>query len=73
MHPGSSGGPLKEGFDTRPGKVEIYSETLEKMGYDALPTFEEPLQSRLSRPELAKLYPLTMISYRTNPYTVAIF
>ena len=58
---------LKEGFDTPSGKVEIYSETLAKMGYDPLPTFEEPRQSRLSRPDLAEQFPLTMMSYRTNP------
>jgi anaerobic selenocysteine-containing dehydrogenase len=60
---------LKEGFDTPSGKVEIYSEALAKMGYDPLPTFEEPRQSRLSRPDLAARYPLTMMSYRINAYT----
>jgi len=38
----------KEGFeklDTRSGKVEIYSQTLEKLGYPAIPRWEDPLVS----------------------------
>ena len=69
MHPGSSGSISRRGSTPRPERWRSTQKHWEKMGYDPLPTFEEPLQSRLSRPELAKLYPLTMISYRTNPYT----
>jgi thiosulfate reductase / polysulfide reductase chain A len=38
----------KEGFgklDTPSGKVEIYSQTLEKLGYPAIPRWEDPLVS----------------------------
>jgi thiosulfate reductase / polysulfide reductase chain A len=38
----------KEGFDkldTSSGKVEIYSQTLEKLGYSPIPRWEEPLVS----------------------------
>ena len=60
---------LKEGFDTPSKKVEIYSETMKKFGYDPLPTFQEPLDSPLSRPELAEGYPLTMVNYKINSFT----
>ena len=40
------GSPWKEGFEklsTPSGKVEIYSQTLEKLGYPPIPRWEEPL------------------------------
>ncbi len=42
------GEPWKEGFDkldTPSGKVEIYSSTLEKLGFPPIPRWEEPLVS----------------------------
>ncbi len=48
----------RRGFATPTKKVEIYSTTLEQFGYDALPTFEEPEESHISQPDLAKDYPL---------------
>ena len=54
-------GTLREkGFPTPSGKVEIYSETLEKFGYDPLPTYDEPFESPVSTPDLAKEYPLVL-------------
>jgi len=53
---------LKKGFGTPSKKVEIYSEMLEKHGYDPIPTFHEPAESPLSRPDLAKEYPLLLIT-----------
>jgi len=50
----------KEGFRTPSGKVELYSETLAKLGYDPVPTFREPLESPVSTPELAQEYPLIL-------------
>lgn len=50
----------KEGFPTPSGKVEIYSETLEKMGHEPLPVHIEPLESPISTPEIAKEYPLIL-------------
>ncbi len=50
----------QRGFRTPTGKFELYSETLEKMGYDPLPTHREPLESSISTPELAKEYPLIL-------------
>ena len=49
-----------EGFPTPSKKIEIYSETLEKMGHEPLPVHIEPLESPISTPELAKEYPLIL-------------
>jgi anaerobic selenocysteine-containing dehydrogenase len=51
---------LEQGFDTPSGKVEIYSKTLEEHGYAPLPTYEEPAESPLSRPDLAEKYSLVL-------------
>jgi anaerobic selenocysteine-containing dehydrogenase len=60
----------KKGFGTPSKKVEIYSETLEQYGHDPLPTHHEPTQSPISSPELAKEYPLILITgARMLPYT----
>jgi anaerobic selenocysteine-containing dehydrogenase len=50
------------GFLTPSKKVEIYSERLEKLGYDPLPVYREPAESPVSRPDLAKCYPLILIA-----------
>lgn len=50
----------KTGFPTPSGKVELYSSTLEKMGYDPLPAYNEPVESPLSQPSLARDYPLVL-------------
>lgn len=51
---------LEAGFPTPSKKVELYSETLQKYGYDPLPTYVEPKESPVSDPELAKKYPLIL-------------
>jgi anaerobic selenocysteine-containing dehydrogenase len=48
------------GFNTPSRKIELYSETMLEHGYPALPEYEEPLMSPLSRPELAERYPLIL-------------
>jgi anaerobic selenocysteine-containing dehydrogenase len=50
----------KPGFDTPTGKVELYSTVFEKYGLDPLPYFEEPPESPVSTPEVAKDYPLIL-------------
>ncbi len=50
------------GFMTPSKKVEIYSERLEKLGYDPLPVFREPAESPVSRPDLAGECPLILIA-----------
>ncbi len=48
------------GFATPSGKVELYSATLAAHGYSPLPSFEEPMTSPRSRPDLADRYPLVL-------------
>jgi len=50
----------KPGFLTPSKKVEIYSETMSKLGFDPLPVHIEPTESPISSPELAKEYPLIL-------------
>ena len=67
-HPRRGGVPLTTrhrkyvdaGFNTPSRKVELYSTTLAEQGYDPLPTFDEPLTSPRSRPDLAERYPLVL-------------
>jgi len=59
---------LKGGFDTPSKKVEIYSETMEKSGAEPVPTYQEPLESPITRPDLAKEYPLHLISGCRSKY-----
>ncbi|MFC1951551.1 molybdopterin-dependent oxidoreductase [Chloroflexota bacterium] len=49
-------------FATPSGKVELYSTMLEQLGYEPLPRYEEPAESPVSTPELAKEYPLILIT-----------
>lgn len=50
----------KVGFATPTEKIELYSTILEKLGYDPLPRYQEPPESPISTPELAKEYPLIL-------------
>jgi thiosulfate reductase / polysulfide reductase chain A len=50
------------GFPTPSGKIELYSNILEKLGYDPLPYYEEPPESPLSTPDVAREYPLILIT-----------
>jgi anaerobic selenocysteine-containing dehydrogenase len=55
--------PFAEGnFPTPSGKCEFFSETLAKQGVDPLPTYIPPRESVQTAPELAKKYPLAIIS-----------
>ena len=55
----------KEGFNTRSGKVELASGVFEDLGYDPLPYYEEPPESPVRTPELAKKYPLIAITLKS--------
>lgn len=64
----------KEGFNTPSGKVEIYSKRMEELGYDPLPTYHEPLESPLTKPDMAKKYPLILTTgARVAIYTHSMF
>jgi thiosulfate reductase/polysulfide reductase chain A len=52
----------KTGFATPTGKFELYSTIFEKLGYDPLPRYEESFENPVSTPELAKRYPLMLIT-----------
>jgi len=56
------------GFPTPTGKLELYSNVLEDLGYDALPYFQEPGESPVSTPELAKEYPLVLSTGYRQPF-----
>ncbi len=49
-----------EGLPTPSGKVELYCETLEKIGYEPMPVHKEPPESPISTPDIAKEYPLIL-------------
>ncbi|NMG34679.1 molybdopterin-dependent oxidoreductase [Azoarcus sp. TTM-91] len=49
-------------FRTASGKCEFYSEMLARRGQDPLPAWHPPHESVLSNPELARRYPLALIS-----------
>jgi anaerobic selenocysteine-containing dehydrogenase len=57
---------VMKGFNTPSGKVEIYSQLMAEHGYDPVPTFTEPAEGPVSRPELVDKYPLILI---TGPRT----
>ena len=64
----------KTGFKTPSGKVEIASSILAEHGLEPLPAYKEPPESPLSRPDLAKKYPLVMTSgARVMAYTHSQF
>lgn len=50
----------KRKFATLSGKVELYSTYLERHGYDPLPSYQEPPESPISTPKIAKKYPLIL-------------
>ncbi len=47
----------KNGFRTPSKKIELFCQSLERMGYDPLPTYKEPPESPLQSPELIKEFP----------------
>ncbi|MFC2007705.1 molybdopterin-dependent oxidoreductase [Chloroflexota bacterium] len=62
------------GFQTPSGKVEIASSILEQHGHDPLPVYKEPVESPVSRPDLAASFPLVLTSgARTVYYTHSQF
>ncbi|MCP4601277.1 MAG: molybdopterin-dependent oxidoreductase [Proteobacteria bacterium] len=55
-------------FDSPSGKFEFYSTTAKSLNIPSLPTHEDPLESPAATPELAKKYPLQLISARRNTH-----
>jgi thiosulfate reductase/polysulfide reductase chain A len=52
----------RPGFNTPTGKIELYSTTMDKYGYDPLPVYREPNPSPYSTGELFKDYPFILIT-----------
>lgn len=50
----------KTGFPTPSGRIELRSSILEALGYDPLPYYEEPPESPLRLPDVAREYPLIL-------------
>jgi anaerobic selenocysteine-containing dehydrogenase len=57
----------QRGFSTPTRKFELYSTTLEKMGYDPLPRHREPPESPVSAPKLYQEYPYILITGARPP------
>jgi formate dehydrogenase (coenzyme F420) alpha subunit len=55
-------------FSTPSGKIEIYSDILEKAGFDPLPTYYEPQRSPVSSPEMLDQYPLILSTGSRSRY-----
>lgn len=58
----------ENGFKTPSGKIELYASRFEDMGYDPLPYYEEPPESPISTPEVAKDFPLVLTTGARIPY-----
>jgi anaerobic selenocysteine-containing dehydrogenase len=55
--------PFAEGnFPTPSGKCEFYSQALADAGFDPLPTYLPPAESEEGSPELARRYPLQLLT-----------
>lgn len=66
--------PFAEGnFPTRSGKCEFFSETLAEQGLPAVPEFIPPYESNGSAKELAKRYPLALISPAAHAFLNSSF
>ena len=59
-------------FDTPTGKFELWSTVLEKSGADPLPSWNEPPETPVSRPDMLDTYPLILITgSRVMPFFIS--
>jgi anaerobic selenocysteine-containing dehydrogenase len=66
--------PFAEGnFPTASGKCELYSERLAAQGLPAVPEFIPPRESRASAPELAREFPLALITPAAHAFLNSSF
>lgn len=66
--------PFAEGnFPTASGKCELFSEALAAQGLPAVPEFIPPNESRQSAPEVARRYPLALISPAAHAFLNSSF
>lgn len=66
--------PFADGrFGTASGKCELYSERLAAQGLPAVPDFIPPKESRASAPELAREFPLALITPAAHAFLNSSF
>jgi anaerobic selenocysteine-containing dehydrogenase len=66
--------PYADGqFDTDSGKFEFYSTAAKRLGLSPLPVYEPLAESVHDTPQLAKKYPLQLISARRNTHFHSFF
>jgi len=53
---------LSRGFSTPTGKVEFYSTTMERLGYDPLPGYDDLPEAPWTSPELCTQYPYQLLT-----------
>jgi anaerobic selenocysteine-containing dehydrogenase len=58
----------QDGFKTPTGKIELYATRFEQLGYAPLPNYQEPPESPISTPEIAKDFPLVLTSGGRIPF-----
>lgn len=56
------------GFRTPTGRIELYATRFAAMGYDPLPYYEEPPESPLATPDVAREFPLVLTSGARIPF-----
>jgi anaerobic selenocysteine-containing dehydrogenase len=56
----------RPGFETPSGRLELYSSLREEWGLEPLPHYEEPPFTPVSRPDLAREYPLILSTGRRS-------
>ncbi|MDE2228697.1 MAG: molybdopterin-dependent oxidoreductase [Alphaproteobacteria bacterium] len=56
------------GFKTPTGKIELYATRFAELGYSPLPYYEEPPESPISSPDVAKDYPLVLTTGARIPF-----
>jgi anaerobic selenocysteine-containing dehydrogenase len=61
------------GFATPSGKCELYSERLAAEGFDPLPTYLPPRESREADPQRAARFPLTLLSPPAHQFLNSTF
>ncbi len=65
--------PFADGFPTPSGKLEFYSERMLNEGLDPLPGYTPPLETLQKDTELAKAYPLALITPAAHHFVNSMF
>ena len=60
-------------FRTPSGKIELYSEQAEREGYDALPGYEPAAESAEADPDLARDFPINLLSPAAHHFLNSTF